>query len=85
MDDEEKQDVQALLSRLERTRVESERRLHQLTIDNRLATEAEISEALGLTDSLAALDTQIERLRQQLKLNRDDSLGVGTKTEHEQH
>lgn len=85
MDDQEKQNVQDLLSRLEQTRIESERRLHQLTIDNRLATEAEISEALDLADTLAALDTQIERLRYRLKVNRADSLDAGDESEHEQH
>ncbi len=85
MDDQEKQNVQDLLSRLEQTRIESERRLHQLTIDNRLATEAEISEALDLADTLAALDTQIERLRHRLKVNSADSLDAGDEPEHEQH
>ena len=45
--------------------------MQQLTIDNRLATETEIQEALELADSLAALDTQIERLRRELVENSD--------------
>ena len=67
MDNSELLEVAASLARLEQERVELERRLHQLTIENRLATETEIQEALELADSLAALDTQIDRLRLELK------------------
>ena len=71
MDNPDALDIAASLARLEQERVELERRMQQLTIDNRLATETEIQEALELADSLAALDTQIERLRRELVENSD--------------
>lgn len=69
MDDQERQDAELSLTSLEQARVECERRLRQLTIDNRLATEPEINEALELADRLAVLDTQIEDLRRKLNEN----------------
>jgi len=71
MDHPELLDVTASMTRLLQERAELERRLRQLTIDNRLATETEIREALDLADSLAALDTQIERLRRRVAENSD--------------
>ncbi len=73
MNDQERSDAELSLSSLEGARLEGERRLRQLTIDNRLATEAEIREALELADSLAALDATIEDLRRELTEDSDQN------------
>ncbi len=69
MDNRESPDPTASVALLEQERTELERRLRQLTIDNRLARTNR--EALELADALAALDTRIEQLRRELAENSD--------------
>jgi len=70
VNDQERHDAELSLASLEEARAECERRLRLLTIDNRLPTAPEITEALELTDSLTVLDTRIEDLRRELKEGR---------------
>ena len=62
--------VEADLGQLQRTFEEMERRLTHLTVENRLATESEIAEALHLTDSLPILEEHIRALRAELSAMR---------------